>query len=127
MSDLQQRYGTTSPTRRRTLVVVSSLVAALFLGWLAWVIVDQSDPAARVEVSAYEVLDDQSVRIRIQAKFRDDQVQGSCTFGTTAESHSPAGDTTLSFDEIRAAGNSWVVIRTLERATTVEKKSCTTD
>lgn len=108
-------------------MVVSSLVAALFLGWLAWVIVDQSDPAARVEVSAYEVLDDQSVRIRIQAKFRDDQVQGSCTFGTTAESHSPAGDTTLSFDEIRAAGNSWVVIRTLERATTVEKKSCTTD
>jgi len=103
------------------------VVAALFLGWLVWVIVDQSDPAARVEVAAYEVLDDQSVRIKVQAKFRDEEIDGTCTFGTTAESHSPAGDTTLTFDELRAAGGDWIVLKTLERATTVEKKSCTGD
>ena len=125
MSDLQQRYGTTSKARRTTLILVSSVVAALFLGFLVWVIVDQSDPAARVEIAAYEVVDDHQVRIRIQAKFRDDHVQGSCLFGTTAESHSPAGDTNLTFDEIRAAGGDWITIKTLERATTVEKKSCT--
>jgi len=125
MSDLQQRYGTPSRAGRTTLIVVSSLIAALFLGWLAWVIVDNSDPVARVEVAAYEVLDDQSVRIKVEAKFRDDDVQGSCLFGTTAESHSPAGDTNLTFDELRAADGDWIVIKTLERATTVEKKSCT--
>lgn len=102
-------------------------MAALFLGWLVWVIVDQSDPAARVELAAYEVVDDQTVRIRVEAKFRDDTVTGSCTFGTTAESHSPAGDTTLTFAEIREADGDWIVIKTLERATTAEKKSCTGD
>lgn len=125
MSDLQQRYGTTSKTRRRTLIVVSGLVAALFLGFLVWVILDQSDPAARVEVASYEVLDDQHVRIKLEAKFRDSEVEGSCLIATTAESHSPAGDTNLTFDEIRAADGDWIVIKTLERATTVEKKSCT--
>lgn len=103
------------------------MVAALFLCFLVWVIVDQSDPAARVEVASYEVVDDHHVRIRLQAKFRNDEIQGSCLIGTTAESHSPAGDTNLTFDEIRAAGGDWITIKTLERATTVEKKSCTGD
>ena len=73
MSDLQQRYGTPSKSRRRTLIVVSSLVSALFLGWLIWVIVDKSDPAARVELAAWDVIDDQHVWIRVAAKFRDAQ------------------------------------------------------
>lgn len=127
MSDLQQRYGTQSPTRRAALIVVSSVVAALFLGFLVWVIVDQSDPVARVEIASYEVIDDHQVRIKLQAKFRDPDSQGSCLIGTTAASHSPAGDTNLTFDEIRAAAGGWIVIKTLERATTVEKKSCTGD
>lgn len=127
MSDLQQRYGTRSKTRRTTLIVVSSVLAALFLGFLVWVILDQSDPVARVEIASFEVIDDQHVRIRLQAEFRNDEVRGTCLIGTTAESHSPAGDTNLTFDEIRAAGGGWITIKTLERATTVEKKSCTGD
>ena len=125
MSDLQQRYGTTSKARRTTLILVSSVVAALFLGFLVWVIVDQSDPAARVEIAADAVVDDHQVRVRVRAQFRGDHVRGACLVGTTAEGHSPAGDTNLTFDEIRAAGGDWITIKTLERATTVEKKSCT--
>lgn len=116
------------------LIVVSTLVSALFLGWLAWVIVDKSDPPARVELVAWEVIDDQSVWIRVDARFRDDQVAGTCTFGSTAENRSPSGDLTISFAEIRAAlarkeagQDDKFVLRTIERATSVEKKSCTED
>lgn len=114
-----------SKSRRRTLLVVSTVLAALFLGWLTWVIAFRSDPAIEAELVSYEVVDAHQVRIRVESKFRDDSVTGSCLFRATARDHTIVGDINLSVAELRAAGNDWIPVKTFDRATTVERVSCT--
>ena len=127
MSDLQERYGRTDRDRRTALIVVATTLAAIFLGFLAWVIVDQSDPAIEAELTSYEVVDANLVRIKVQARFRDDDVTGSCLFRATARDHTVVGDLNLTVAELRAAGGGWIDMKTFDRATTVERVSCTED
>lgn len=125
MSDLQERYGRTNRDRRTALIVVATTLAAIFLGFLAWVILDQSDPAVEAELAAYEVVDANLVRIKVQARFRDDDVTGSCLFRATARDHTVVGDLNLTVAELRSAGGGWIDMKTFDRATTVERVSCT--
>jgi hypothetical protein len=131
VSDLQQRYGTPSWARRRTLIVISSVVGALFLGWLTWVIVERSDPAIEAEVQSFDVVSAHEVQFKIEVRFRDDKVQGSCLFQATAADKTPVGDLNLTVAEMRAAtaGNKkrWISLKTLDKATTVVQSGCTED
>jgi hypothetical protein len=74
VSDLQQRYGTPSKARRGTLIVVSTLIGALFLGWLGWAIWFRSNPAIEADIASFDVVSAHQVRIRIQTRFRDESV-----------------------------------------------------
>jgi hypothetical protein len=127
VSDLQQRYGTPSKGRRRTLIVISSLVGALFLGWLTWVIAFRSDPAIEAEVASFDVVDAHLVRIKVETRFRSDSVKGSCLFRATAQDHTIVGDVNLTVAQMRKADGGWIAVKTFDRATTVERISCTSD
>ncbi|MCZ4499642.1 MAG: hypothetical protein JWQ74_2195 [Marmoricola sp.] len=125
MSDLTQRYGAPSTARRRTLIVVSTVVSALFLGWLTWVVLFHSSPAIQAELNSYDVVSAHETRIKVDGEFRDDQVDGTCLFRATAEDHTIVGEINLTVAQIRAAQGQWIPLTTLNTATTVEKISCT--
>ncbi|MFL6059667.1 MAG: DUF4307 domain-containing protein [Marmoricola sp.] len=122
---MQERYGVKSPRRRTTIVVATTVLAVVFLGWLAWAAWLQSDPAIDAAVSAYRVVDDHTVQVKIQMRLRNDHIEGTCDVGATARDHSPVGDQTFTVAQITAAKGDWLSITTLDRATTVELISCT--
>jgi hypothetical protein len=101
------------------------LVGALFLGWLTWVIVARSDPAIEAGVNSFDVVDAHEIRFKIDVRFRNDTVTGSCLFRATAADKTPVGDLNLTVAQMRAAGHDWISLKTLDRATTVDEVSCT--
>jgi len=125
MSDLTQRYGAPSATRRRTLIVVSTVISALFLGWLTWVVIFHSSPDLQAELNSYDVVDSHVTRIKVDGEFSADDVEGSCLFRATAEDHTIVGEINLTVAQIRASQGQWIPLKTLNTATTVEKISCT--
>lgn len=122
---MQERYGVRGPRRRTTLLVATTVLGAVFLGWVVWAAWLHSDPAIDAAVSAYRVVDDHHVEVKIQMRLRNDRIEGSCDVGATARDHSPVGDQTFSVAQIKAANGGWLQIATLSRATTVELISCT--
>lgn len=122
---MQERYGAPSRRRRTTVIVATSALAVVFLGWLAWVAVFNSDKPIDVQVSSYEVVSTHQINIKVESRFRDDAVQGSCLIRATARDHNIVGEVNLTVAEIRAARGSWIPIRTERRATTVETVRCT--
>jgi len=122
---MQERYGTASPRRRVVLIVATTVLAIVFLGWLGWVAWFHSDPAIEAEVKSYEVVDAHHVQVRLASRFRDDSVEGSCLIRATARDHTIVGERNVTVAEIRAADGDWISITTLNRADSVEKVRCT--
>ena len=119
--DLAERYGAPSPTRRRILVGVCVLVAAVFLGWLGWVAWFHGNPDATSELVTYEVVDEHTAKARLDVVL-EEGVDATCTVRASAEDHTVVGERT--FRPVDGANN--VTVRTERRATSVEKVGCTT-
>jgi hypothetical protein len=122
---MQERYGTASPRRRVVLRVVTGLLAIVFLGWLAWVVIFHSDPAIEAELKAYDVIDAHQVDVRLATRFRDDDVEGSCLVRAFALDHTVVGERNITVAELRAADGDWISITTFSRANAVETVRCT--
>ncbi|RNL61296.1 DUF4307 domain-containing protein [Nocardioides marmoriginsengisoli] len=126
MSDLMQdRYGAKSPRRRGVAIAATTVLAVVFLGWLGWVAWFHSSPAIAVELSSYDVVSAHEVKVRLESRFGDDDVEGSCLIRATARDHTIVGELNLTVAQIREADGDWIPMTTLSRATTVEKISCT--
>ncbi len=122
---MQERYGTASPGRRAVLIVATSVLAIVFLGWLGWVAWFHSDPAIEAEVVSFAVVDDQRVDVRLATRFRDDSVDGSCLLRATALDHTVVGERNVTVAELRAADGDWIPITTFNRANSVDMIRCT--
>ena len=101
------------------------MLAAVFLGWLGWAAWFHSNPAIDAELAAFDVVSDHRVKVRLDARFRDDDVEGSCLVRATARDHTIVGELNVTVEQLRAAAGGWLEMTTLDRATTVEKVSCT--
>jgi Domain of unknown function (DUF4307) len=121
---MQERYGTRSPRRRRIAIVATTVLAAVFLGWLLWAAFF-NDTAVDAEVASFRVVDDHQIQVKLQMRLKHGHTGGSCTFGATGRDHSPVGEQTFTVAQIQAAQGGWMSIQTLSRATTVQKTSCT--
>ena len=124
---MRERYGTVSPRRRTVVVVATTVLAMVFLTWLAWVAIFHADPALDAEVTSFDPVDAHQVKVRLDTRFRDDDVRGSCLVRATARDHTIVGEANLSAADLRAAGSGWIPVRTERRATTAEVVRCTVD
>ena len=125
MSDLmRERYGTVSPRRRTVVVVGTTVLAMVFLTWLAWVAIFHADPALDAEVTSFDPVDAHQVKVRLDTHFRDADVRGTCLVRATARDHTIVGELNLSAADLRAAGSDWIPVRTERRATTAEVVRC---
>jgi len=119
---LGDRYGTTSPVRRRLLVGVVAGVAAVFLGWLAWAAWFHATPAVQSELETWSVVDDHEAAATVRVALRDG-AEATCVLRAIAEDHATVGE--VAFEP--ADGRNRVTLRTERRATTVSLVGCTAE
>jgi hypothetical protein len=120
MTDLADRYGVPSPVRRRLLVAAVVLVAAVFLGGLAWTALFHASPWVESELTSYEVVDDGSAAAVVSVSLADGVV-ASCRIRAFADDHTTVGE--LAFEPVD--GRNEVTLRTERRATSVTLLGCT--
>lgn len=126
MSDLlQDRYGTGHPRRRIVVIVATTVLGVVFLGWLAWAAWIHSDQNFDAELSAYDVVSAHEAKLKMEISVRHPDPAGSCLIRATAQDHTIVGELTLTVKAMTAAQGHWIPIRTEQRATTVEKVRCT--
>ena len=121
-TDLADRYGARSPRRRWALLAACVVLAAVFLGWLAWVIWDQSNPEVESHLVTYEVVDEHTATAAVQVNLDDPDVHAVCTLRAYAEDHTVVGELTFT---PTVSGRTERTVRTERRATSVESVGCT--
>jgi hypothetical protein len=120
---LDERYGARSPQRRRLVVGVSVVVAVAFLGWLAWVIYEQTTPQVTSDLETWSIKDEHEATAVMVVHLHDSGVKASCTLRAYAEDHTVVGE--LSFTPKPTTARQTVSIRTERKATSVEPVGCT--
>ena len=121
---LSERYGAPAPWRRRAVIAASTLVAAVFLGWLAWTVYEHSTPEVTSELETFSIEDDHSATAVVVVVMDNADVRASCTLRAYAADHTTVGELTFTPDP--SEGQRQVeTIRTERRATSVENIGCT--
>jgi hypothetical protein len=121
---LRERYGAPAPWRRRVVIAAVLVVAALFLGWLAWALYAHATPKVTSELERFSVVDDHTVTAVLVVTLDSPDVKASCTLRAYAADHTTVGELTFTPDP--STGQRQVeTIRTERRATSVEKVGCT--
>jgi hypothetical protein len=121
---LAERYGVAAPWRRGALVLGAVLLAAVFVGWLAWAVWSHGTPEVTSELETYSIQDDHTATAVLVVTLAGDDVEATCTLRALAEDHSVVGE--LAFTPDPALGRRQVQeIRTERRATSVLSLGCT--
>ena len=121
-TDLADRYGTERRWRRPVLVTAVAVVAAVFLGWLAWAMWFHSTPKAESELTAYRVLDEHRASADVDVHL-DAATDPQCRLRAYADDHTVVGEMTFTPRE----GGNTVDVRTERLATSVELVGCTAE
>jgi hypothetical protein len=127
VSDLAQRYGTTSPLRRPLIVAAVAVVAAAGLAWLVWAMLFHSRPQAQSQLLSFQVAGQHAAQARFTVVRQDREVRASCLLRAYAEDHSVVGELNVPVGPSAPARTTLErSVRTERQATTVELVGCTT-
>ena len=119
-TDLADRYGAPSRSRRPIMIALAVALAVTGLSWLAWTAWFHSTPEVSSELISFEVTGDHEASATLQVELQDG-VTASCRVRAYAEDHTSVGE--LAFTP--SDGDNVVVVRTERRATSLEKIGCT--
>lgn len=119
-TDLADRYGAPSRSRRPVAIALAVVLAVTGLTWLAWTAWFHSTPDVSSELISFEVTGDHEASATLQVELQDG-VAASCRVRAYAEDHTTVGE--LAFTP--SDGDNEVVVRTERRATSLEKVGCT--
>ncbi len=123
---MSERYGATSPARRRLVILVSGLVGAVALGWLAWVVWFQSNPDIRSSLRTFAVINDHTAKANVELRVSNDDVDANCLVRATGLDRSVVGELNFKVSGVHGTVLRDVTLRTERKATAVEMVGCTT-
>lgn len=123
---LADRYGHTSPARRRAVILASGVVAVVALAWLAWAAWFQSTPDVQSTIRSFAVIDSHRVTAEVSVKLRSPDVTASCVVRAYASDHSVVGERNFEVAETEGTVRLTLPFRTEREATSVEMIGCTT-
>jgi uncharacterized membrane protein len=122
-TDLSSRYGTSGGRQRQLVIGLSVLLAAAFLGWVAWAAWFHSTPSVASELVSFKVVAAHAAIAVVEVDVDADAKDAKCRVQAVAADHSVVGE--ISFSPID--GRNEVTIRTEREATSVAKLGCTAD
>ncbi len=124
--DLADRYGRTSPSRRRAVILASGVVGVVALAWLAWAAWFQSTPDVQSTIRSFEVLDSHRVTAEVSVNLRSTDVTADCVVRAYSEDHSVVGEHNFRVGDRTGTVRLILPFRTERKATSVEMVGCTT-
>lgn len=119
---LSDRYGTPRRWQRPATIVLSVVVAVVFLGWLAWVAWFHGSPEVESDLQTYDFVSEHEVTAVVTVSLADG-VEADCRIRALAADHSVVGED--SFTPVD--GRNEVSLRTERAATSVELVGCTSE
>ena len=122
---LDDRYGTSSPLRRRTLVAASGLVGVVALAWLAWAVWFQSTPEVQSSLRSFAVVNAHTVKAEVVVRPSSREVAASCLLRAFGVDHSVVGELNFRVTGVAGATQRGLTFRTEREATSVELVGCT--
>lgn len=112
------------PARRRGVIWATGLIGVIALGWLGWVIVDQSTPEVTSAMKSWQIRDDHNVDVAFTVRLRDEKVAATCLVRAFAGDHSTVGETNVRVPTGLTHQRVKGVVRTERRATSIELVGC---
>jgi len=101
-----------------------AVLIALFAGWLAWTVHDQTTPRVTSQMQTFTVDGEHSASAVVVVSRAEGVARASCTLRAYAEDHSVVGE--LRFDPADQGRDTQTRdVRTERRATSVELMGCT--
>ncbi|WP_372728681.1 DUF4307 domain-containing protein [Nocardioides sp.] len=122
--ELAARYGSSAPWRRRTAIVLTTVVGLAFLGWLGWTAWEHSTPDVSSDMVGFRVVDEHTATATVRVRLKDEEVVATCVLRAFAEDHTVVGESafTPGYDDPQPIEET---VRTERRATSVELVGCT--
>ena len=122
-TDLSSRYGTAPGRQRQVVVLLCVVLAAAFLGWVAWAAWFQATPSVTSELASFKVVGPHEATAVVEVDLDDDATDAKCRVQAVAADHSVVGE--LTFTPVD--GRNEVSVRTEREATSVAKLGCTAE
>jgi len=128
VTDLADRYGTTSDTRRRVGIAVAVLAAGVGLSWLVWVMLVHGRPLVQSDLNGFETVDQHTATARFTVVRRDEDVRASCLLRALASDHTVVGELDVTVGPGSPTTQTLVrPVRTERAATSVDVVGCVAD
>lgn len=128
VSTLDERYGTSSPGRRKAVVALAVVVVAAALSWLAWAMLEQGRPEARSALVGFEADGPHAAVATFDVVRRSADVEASCLLRAFSADHTVVGEANV---VVGPGGEErqrlTETVRTEREATSVELVGCVTE
>jgi Domain of unknown function (DUF4307) len=121
------RYGDRSRRPAPALVAAAVVVATAFVGWVVWAALGAAAPGPRGEVTAFRVVSDDQIDVRVRAEGGDTARVG-CSIRALDRTREVVGVAGVWLRPGTAdRGEKWVSVRTRDRAVTATVTRCLED
>jgi len=125
MSDLSERYGTTSRRQRVIATVLIVLLAASSIGFVGWAALFHSTPEVQSRLTYFQFPDDHTAVARLTVVRDDENTIATCILTAVAEDHTTVGESDVTVTTGPLTQEVEVSMPTERRATTVTTDGCT--
>jgi len=120
---LTERYSAPPAWRRRATIAGVIVIALVALGWLAWAVLEESNPKVESQLIGFDVVDQHRVTAQVEVRLSSGATGAICTVEAIASDHSIVGE--LHF--VPSSGTNDVTVRTERMATAAQVPGCTAE
>ncbi|MGN6574667.1 MAG: DUF4307 domain-containing protein [Nocardioides sp.] len=121
MTDLSERYGSPSATRRKAIVAVVVVLVAAGLSWLVWVMLEHGRPEAQSSLVSFDAVGQHAAVATFTVVRRSEDIEASCLLRALAADHTIVGELEV------PVGPGGPRVQTLERTVRTERQATSVD
>ena len=127
MSDLSERYGSTSARQRVVATVLIVVVAVTSIGFVGWSALFHSNPEVQSRLTYYDFPDDRTALARLTVVRKTPDTIATCLLRAVSEDFAIVGEAEVTVTTGSTTQAVEVEIPTERRATTVTTDGCTSN
>jgi hypothetical protein len=121
VTDLSERYGSPSATRRKAVVAVVVVLVAAGLSWLVWVMLEHGRPETQSSLVSFHAEGQHAAVATFTVVRRSTDIEASCLLRALAADHTIVGELEV------PVGPGAPKVQTLERTVRTERQATSVD